>query len=88
MAKTKAQKQKDYIECLKTKYRAADLESEPKQKKKKLEQLQKDEAAYNLHLPKKKLNPSSPYNAKLALKIRHCKKPKFKTMTAKEEKAS
>ena len=60
MAKTKAQKQKDYIECLKTKDRAADLESEPKQKKKMLEQLRKDEATYNSHLPKekKKLNPT------------------------------
>ena len=88
MAKTKAQKQKDYIECLKTKDRAADLESDPKQKKKNLEQLRKDEAAYNSHLPKKKIKPNIPYNTKLALEIRHCKRPKFKNMRAKEEKAS
>ena len=89
MAKTKAQKQKDYIECLKTKDRAADLESEPKQKKKMLEQLRKDEATYNSHLPKKnKIKPNTPYNTKLAMKICHCKKPKFKNMKAKEEKAS
>ena len=49
MAKTKAQKQKDYIDPLKTKDRAAYLESEQKQQKK-LEQLKKDEATYNLHL--------------------------------------
>ena len=34
MAKTKTQKQKNYIECLKTKDRAAHLESEQEQKKK------------------------------------------------------
>ena len=45
MAKTKAQRQKDYIEFLKTKDRAAYLESEEKQKKKRSEQLKKDEAA-------------------------------------------
>ena len=55
MAKTKAQKQKDYIERLKTKDRTAYLESERKRKKKKLEQLKKDEAAYNLHLQKDRL---------------------------------
>ena len=37
MAKTKAKKQKDYIERLKTKDRTAYLESERKWKKKKLE---------------------------------------------------
>ena len=52
MAKTKAQKQRDYIERLKTKDRTAYLESEQKRKKEKLEQLKKDEAAYNLHLQK------------------------------------
>ena len=52
MTNTKAQKQKNYIECLNTKDRAAYLESERKQKK--LVQLKKDEAAYNLHLQKKK----------------------------------
>ena len=50
MTNTKAQKQKNYIECQNTKDRAAYLESEPKQKK--LVQLKKD--AYNLHLQKKK----------------------------------
>ena len=54
MAKTKAQKQKDYIDPLKTKDRAAYLESEQKQQKK-LEQLKKDEATYNLHLQKNRL---------------------------------
>ena len=55
MAKTKAQKQKDYTERLKTKDRAAYLESERKQKKKKPQQLNKDEAAYNLHLQNDRL---------------------------------
>ena len=59
MAKTKAQKQKDYIEHLKTKDKAAYLESERKQKKKKLEQLKKDEAAYNLHLQKDRLRKAA-----------------------------
>ena len=54
MTNTKAQKQKKYIECLNTKDIAAYLESERKQKNKKLVQLKKDEAAYNLHLKKKK----------------------------------
>ena len=45
MAKTKTQKQRDYIQHLKTKDRTAYLESEWKQKKNKLEQLKKDEAA-------------------------------------------
>ena len=50
MAKTKAQKQEDYIECLKAK----DLLTLSKQtrKKKKLEQLKNNQAAYNLHLQK------------------------------------
>ena len=51
MTNTKAQKQKNYIECLNTRDRAAYLESERKQKK--LVQLKKDETAYNLHLQKK-----------------------------------
>ena len=55
MAKTKAQKQKNYIECLKTKDRATFLESERKQKKKKLEQIKKDKAAYNFSLQKNRL---------------------------------
>ena len=55
MAKTRAQKQKDYTERLKTKDRAANLESEQNQKKEKLQQLKKDEAAYNLHLQKDRL---------------------------------
>ena len=59
MAKTKAQKQKDYIERLKTKDRTAYLESERKRKKKKLEQLKKDEAAYNLHLQKDRLRKAA-----------------------------
>ena len=54
MAKTKTQTQRDYIQRLKTKDRTAYLESEWKQKKNKLEQLKKDEAAYNLHLQKDK----------------------------------
>ena len=53
MAKTKSQKQQNYIECLKTKDKAAYLESEWKQKKKKLEQLKKGEAANKLSLKKK-----------------------------------
>ena len=48
MAKTKAQKQRDYTQHLKTKDRTAYLESEQKWKKKKLEQLKKDEAAYKI----------------------------------------
>ena len=59
MAKTKAQKQRDYIEFLKTKDRTAYLESEQKWKKKKLEQLKKDEAAYNLHLQKDRLRKAA-----------------------------
>ena len=55
MAKTRAQKQKDHTERLKTKDRAANLESEQKQKKEKLQQLKKDETAYNLHLQKDRL---------------------------------
>ena len=58
MAKTKAQKQRDYIERLKTKDRTAYLESERKRKKKKLE-LKKDEAAYNLHLQKDRLRKAA-----------------------------
>ena len=58
MAKTKGQKQRD-IEHLKTKDRTACLESEQKRKKKKLEQLKKDEAAYNLHLQKDRLRKAA-----------------------------
>ena len=56
MAKTKAQKQKNYIECLKTKDRAAYFESEQEQKKKKLEQLKKDGAASDFSLQKNRLS--------------------------------
>ena len=59
MAKTKAQKQKNYIECLKTKDRTAYLESEWKWKKKKLEELKKNEVAYNLHLQKDRLREAA-----------------------------
>ena len=55
MSKTKIQKQKVNVKCLKTKDKAAYLESEQKRKKKRLEQLKKDEAAYNLHLQKNRL---------------------------------
>ena len=60
MTNTKTQKQKNYIEYLNTKDRAAYLESERKQKK--LVQLKKDEAAYNLHLQKKKKERKSVTN--------------------------
>ena len=60
MTNTKAQKQKNYIECLNTKDRAAYLESKRKQKK--LVQLKKDEAAYNLHLQKKEKERKSVTN--------------------------
>ena len=87
MAKTKAQKQKDYIECLKTKYRAADLESEPKQKKKKLEQLQKDEAAYNLHLPKKKIKPIISIQCKISTENSSLQKAKIQNHDGKRRKS-
>ena len=56
MAKTKAQKQKNYIECLKTKDIAAYFESEQEQKNKKLEQLKKDGAASDFSLQKNRLS--------------------------------
>ena len=62
MAKTKSQKQQNYIECLQTKDKAASLESEWKQKKKKLEQLKKVEAANKLSLQKK-------YIGKVVMKV-------------------
>ena len=62
MAKTKSQKQQNYIECLKTKDKAAYLESEWKQKKKKLEQLKKGEAANKSSLKKK-------YIGKVVMKV-------------------
>ena len=62
MTKTKSQKQQNYIECLKTKDKAAYLESEWKQKKKKLEQLKKVEAANKLSLQKK-------YIGKVVMKV-------------------